>query len=76
MEECLTLLRYTKTLSVTSLGGHVIEAEKGEFLLVMGDSPERPLLIIPSVTRFITKQDYYNYFAEFYHCDNVTSGAV
>jgi hypothetical protein len=78
VEECLARLRERniKMLSVRSWGGHVIEAERAELLLVMGDSPERPLLIIPSIARFSTKQDYYDYFAECYHCDKVTSGEV
>ena len=47
----------TKILSVRRhFDGHVFEAEKGEFFLVMGDSPERPLLIIPSLGRFSTKE--------------------
>ena len=78
IEKCIAIWKETNTkmLPVRHFEGHVVAAEKGEFFLVMGDSPERPLLLIPSLVRFLTKQDYYTLFEEFYRCDKVTSGEV
>jgi hypothetical protein len=79
--DCLSTLREaqakTLTLKAVSLhGGLLVKAERGEFLLVEDDRPAHPLLLIPGIERFVTKQDFYNNYDDFYHCPKVTSGEV
>ena len=56
--------------------GRAGAGEGGEFVLVEEDRPEHPLLVVPTFERFVTKQDYYTNYDDFYHCAKVASGAV
>lgn len=36
----------------------------------------QPLFVVPRVTQFQTKQDFYNYYEKYYECQRPSSGAV
>ena len=79
--DCLSSLHeaHAKTLTLKAAylsAGLLVKAERGEFLLVEDDRLAHPLLVIPSMERFVTKQDFYNNYDGFYNCMKVTSGEV
>ncbi len=48
----------------------LVEAEDGEFVLILDGNSSNQLIVIPTITSFITKQDFYENYQDFYHCEN------
>jgi hypothetical protein len=79
--ECLACLREsdarTLMLKAASMrGGLLIKGEGGEFVLIEDDNTAHRQLVVPSLKRFGTKQDFYSNYDDFYDCARVTSGEV
>jgi tetratricopeptide (TPR) repeat protein len=51
------------------------EAEDGEFVVVSNGSGTSLSIIVPKLTRFSSRQDYYNY-KDYYDCDDPDAGEV
>jgi hypothetical protein len=54
----------------------LVEAEDGEFVLILDGNSSNQLIIIPTITSFITKQDFYENYQDYYHCENPSAGEV
>src|SRR6266404_460877 len=54
----------------------LVEAEDGEFVLILDGNSSNQLIVIPTITSFITKQDFYENYQDFYHCENPSAGEV
>jgi hypothetical protein len=57
--------------------GIFVRMADGIFLMVKDtDSYGSRYLVFPKVEKFSTKQDYYTYYQNYYHCDNPSGGEV
>lgn len=54
----------------------LVAAEDGEFVLVQDDNGPSQLFILPRLTRFTSKQDFYDYYQDYYYCANPSAGEV
>jgi len=54
----------------------LVEAEDGEFVLILDGNASNQLIVIPTLTSFITKQDFYEHYQDYYHCENPSAGEV
>jgi hypothetical protein len=65
-----------KRVSIDYERDMLVEAEDGEFVLILDGSASNQLIVIPALTNFITKQDFYEHYQDYYHCENPSAGEV
>jgi hypothetical protein len=65
-----------KRVSVDYERDMLVEAEDGEFVLILDGNASHKLIVIPALTNFITKQDFYERYQDYYHCENPSPGEV
>jgi hypothetical protein len=65
-----------KRVSVDYERDRLVEAEDGEFVLIPDGNASHQPIVIPALTSFITKQDFYEHYQDYYHCENPSAGEV
>lgn len=54
----------------------LVEAEDGEFVLIPDGNASHQPILIPAITRFVTKQEFYEHYQDYYHCESPSAGDV
>jgi hypothetical protein len=74
--EHLNSLWAIKRVSVDYERDQLVEAEDGEFVLILDGNASHQPIVIPALTSFISKQDFYEHYQDYYHCDHPSAGEV
>ena len=56
--------------------GLFVAASKGEFVLIPNGKASNPSILLPKLTRFAAKQDFYSNYKDYYDCDDPAAGEV
>jgi hypothetical protein len=53
-----------------------VPVEDGEFVLVNNGDPNTQPIVLPRATRFASRRDFYEFYQDYYHCQNPDAGEV
>lgn len=74
--ECLSKGKSNTQLTLDYENDLLVEAKDGEFVLIPRGGAANEPIIVPKLTDFTNKQEFYEYYQDYYHCENPSAGDV
>ena len=74
--ECLSRGKSNRQLKLDYEKDLLVEAEDGEFVLIPLGGAVNETIVIPKLTDFTNKQEFYDYYQDYYRCENPSAGKV
>ena len=72
----LRRMKRRPTLMVDYENDALIEAEKGEFVLVTHSNGVAQAIVLPELVKFARKEDFYENYQDYYHCVRPSAGQI